>query len=240
MSGMIFEEYFDKFLNKQSFSGQKSNQMAISKEEYESLKTKMKNFELLAEKHKEIKSQNDKLLKEIDDMKEDGKNFKKLMEEKENYFKSLLRIRADFENYKKISERENDKYKSYVMERILKKLIDHHDDLVRALNLIKILENMGGIKDGFEIIVKNFEKVLEEEGVKRMKSEGEKFDPYKHEAIIVEEGRDDLPENTILEELEKGYYLNNKILRPAKVKISKNNRNLNNQNKKKKRNKNEE
>ena len=78
-----------------------------------------------------------------------------------------------------------------------------------------------GIKKGFEIIVSNFKKILSEEGVEPMNSEGEKFDPYKHEVVMVEEEREDLPENTIIEELEKGYYFNNKVLRPAKVKISK-------------------
>ena len=53
-----------------------------------------------------------------------------------------------------------------------------------------------------------------------MNCEGQKFDPYKQEVIIVED-RDDLPENTIIEELDKGYYYNNKVLKPAKVKISK-------------------
>ena len=62
---------------------------------------------------------------------------------------------------------------------------------------------------------------MEEEGVRAMDSQGQKFDPYKHEAMMVEEERDDLPENTIIEVFEKGYFLNSKILRPAKVKISK-------------------
>jgi molecular chaperone GrpE len=154
-------------------------------------------------------------------MKDDSRKFKELMEEKEKFLNSLLRVRADFENYRKRSERENSRYKEYVTETILKKLIEHYDDLTRALNLIEMLDNMEGIKNGFEIIVKKFEKLLFEETVKPMNSEGEKFDPYKHEAIIVEEGRDDLPENTILEEITKGYYIKDKILRPAKVKISK-------------------
>ncbi|MFX0138590.1 MAG: nucleotide exchange factor GrpE [Candidatus Hodarchaeota archaeon] len=154
-------------------------------------------------------------------MKDDGRKFKELLEEKEKFMNSLLRVRADFENYKKLSERENSRYKSYVMESMLKKLIDHYDDLVRALNLLKTIEDLDGIKNGFELIVRNFEKILTEEGVRPMDSEGEKFDPYKQEAVLVEEGRDDFPENTILEEITKGYYLKDKVLRPAKVKISK-------------------
>ncbi len=218
---MAFEEYFDRFINDRGFSPGKSGQISISQGDYKDLRAKAEKYEALVEEHKKVKTQNDRLLKELDDMKDDGRKFKELMEEKEKYLNSLLRVRADFENYKKRSEREKNRYKSYVMDTVLKKLIDHYDDLVRALNLLKMLEDVDGIKKGFEIIVKNFAKILSEEGVKPMNSEGEKFDPYKHEAVIVEEGRDDLPENTILEDITKGYYLKDKVLRPAKVKISK-------------------
>jgi len=218
---MTFEDYFDRFINDRGVPRGDSNQISISKGVYNQLKAKAEKYDALVEEHKKVKTQNDRLLKELDDMKDDGRKFKELMEEKEKYLNSLLRTRADFENYKKRSERENSMYKSYVLESILRKLIDHKDDLERALNLIKLIENMDGIKKGFEIIVKNFEKILDEEGVKPMNSECEKFDPYKHEAVLIEEGQDDLPENTILEEITKGYYLKDKILRPAKVKISK-------------------
>jgi len=221
MKNMVFEEYFDRFLNERGNPRRASNQILISRDEYESLRAKAENYELLAEEHKKVRTRNDELLKELDDMKEDGRKLKELMEENEKYLNSLLRTRADFENYKKRNERENERYRTYAMEGILKKLIGHYDDLVRALNLLEILENAEGIKKGFEIIVKNFKKILSEEGVEIMNSEGEKFDPYKHEVVMVEEERDDLPENTIIEELEKGYYFNNKVLRPAKVKISK-------------------
>ncbi len=221
MSDMVFEDYFDRFLKEQGFQKGSNSKVSISKNEYQTLKTKVEKYESLVEEHKKVKTRNDQLLKELDDMKEDGRKFKELEEEKEKFLHSLLRIRADFDNYKKRNERENAKYKAYALEGVLKKLINHYDDLIRALNLIKMLEGMDDIRKGFAIVVKNFEKMLEEEGVKPMISEGEKFDPYKHEAVMVEEGRDDLPENTIIEDLEKGYYFNNKVLRPAKVKISK-------------------
>jgi len=160
-------------------------------------------------------------MKEMDDLKEDARKFKELEEEKEKFLRSLLQVRADFDNYKKRQERENLNYKKYVLEGFLRKLIGHYDDLIRALNLLKMFEGADGITKGFEIIVKNFEKVIGEEGVRPMDSEGQKFDPYKHEAMMVEEGRDDLPDNTIIEVFDKGYFINDKILRPAKVKISK-------------------
>jgi molecular chaperone GrpE len=218
---MVFEDYFDRFIKERGSPRKASNQILVSRSDFEQLKARAQKYEALVEEHKKIKTQNDRLLKELDDMKEDGRKFKELLEEKEKFLNSLLRVRADFENYKKRRERENGKYREYLMENILKKLIDHYDDLNRALNLLKVLANMDGFKNGFEIIIKNFEKILNEEGVKPMNSEGEKFDPYKHESVIVEEGRDDLPENTILEEITKGYYFKDKVLRPAKVKISK-------------------
>ncbi|MFX1467784.1 MAG: nucleotide exchange factor GrpE [Promethearchaeota archaeon] len=221
LKNMVFEDYFDKFVNERGINRRGANQISISKKDYNTLRAKVEKYEALVEEHKKVKTRNDQLLKELDDLREDGRKFKELMEEKEKYLNSLLRVRADFENYKKRSERENNKYKLYLLEGILKKLIDHKDDLERALNIIKMVENMDGIKNGFEIIVKNFDKILEGEGVKPMNLEGQKFDPYKHEVVLVEESREDLPENTILEEITKGYYIKDKILRPAKVKISK-------------------
>ena len=174
---MTSEDYFDRFINERGFPRITSNQVSISRSDHEHLKAKVEKYEALVEEHKKIKTQNDRLLKELDDMKDDGRKFKELLEEKEKFMNSLLRVRADFDNYKKRSERENSRYKSYVIESMLKKLIDHYDDLIRALNILMMLEDMDGIKNGFEIIVKNFEKLLTEEGVKPMDSEGEKFDP---------------------------------------------------------------
>jgi molecular chaperone GrpE len=218
---MVFEDYYDRFTSQRGSQRRSQNQILITRKEFDSLEAKAQKYDALVEEHKKIKTYNDRLLKELDDLKNDARKFKELLDEKEKFLNSLLRTRADFENFKKRSEQENERYKSYIMEKMLKKLIDHYDDLIRALNLVKIVEGVDGFKKGFEIIVKNFEKILIEEGVKPMNSEGEVFDPYKHEALIVEENRDDLPENTILEELTKGYYYKDKILRPALVKISK-------------------
>jgi molecular chaperone GrpE (heat shock protein) len=60
-----------------------------------------------------------------------------------------------------------------------------------------------------------------------MESAGEKFDPYRHEALMVEEGRDDVPENTIVDVIEEGYFIKDKVLRPAKVRLSKPTRGIN-------------
>ncbi len=216
----MFDNYFDKFVNERGFNRSYPREISISKEKYEKLMEFAEKYELLAAEHKKIKSQNDTLLKELDDLKNDARRFKEFQEEKEKYFNSLLRVRADFENYKKFSERENAKYRSYFLEKILRKLIKHYEDLVRTKKALSTLEDGEHVKKGFEMVVKNFEKILEEEEVKAMNCEGEKFNPNFHEAILVEE-RDNLPENTILEELDKGYLYKQVCLRPAKVKIVK-------------------
>lgn len=209
------ENYFNSFMNDNVFNQGSSDRVTI--EDYNNL---IKKYELLAEEHKRIKTKNDELLKEIDDLKNDSRKLKQLEEDNKEFLNSLLRVRADFENYQKRTERENERYKTLATEKILKKLIQHYDDLIRALNMLEVIENGESMKKGFELLIKNFEKLLEEEGVRPMNCEGEKFDPYKQEAMMVEV-RDDLPENTIIEEIDKGYFFNNNVLRPAKVKISK-------------------
>lgn len=223
MRSMVFEDFFDQLSGERGYNrGRRSPEaVTISKNEFQTLKAKAEQYEALVEEHKRVKTWNDQLLKEMDDLKEDARGFKELQEEKEKFLRQLLQVRADFENHKKREAREGARYRQYVLEGLLLKLLNHYDDLERALNLMKMLEGMEGTWKGFEIIVRNFEKVMEAEGIKPMDSEGEKFDPYKHEAMMVEEGRDDIPENTIVEVLDKGYYLRDKVLRPAKVKISK-------------------
>ena len=218
-----FDDYFNNFLEENSLNRRSENNVSISKEDYKKLTRIAEAYKLLVEEYKKMQAKNEKLVEELNKLKQEEtetKEFKELQEEKEKLYNSLLRTKADFENYKKRIERDNQQYKTYALENILKKLVLHHDDLNRTLNGLKLLENGESISKGFELTVKNFEKTLKEEGVEPMNCEGQKFDPYKQEVMIVD-NRDDLPENTIVEELDKGYYYNNKILKPAKVKISK-------------------
>ncbi|MFX1323544.1 MAG: nucleotide exchange factor GrpE [Promethearchaeota archaeon] len=227
---MVFEDFFGGMMGDRRGNGRvrESEMVRVPLKDYESLKAKAKKYKALAEEHKalveehkKVKTWNDQMLKELDDMKQDARRFKELEEEKEKFLKQLLQVRADFDNYRKRQERENSKYKARVTQSILRRLTEHYDDLERASNQLKMLEGAEGISKGFEIIVNNFKKLLEAEGVRPMELEGERFDPYKHEALSVEEGRDDLPENTIVEVLDKGYYINDAVLKPAKVRISK-------------------
>jgi molecular chaperone GrpE len=217
---MVFEDYYDEFFNAQRSLEDPYRKVTISKDEYKKLVEKAEKCELLVRKMDEVVAKKTELERQIEYLKDDGRKLKELEEKTEKYLNSLVRTQADFDNYKKANQRENGRYRERVKEDILKKLIKHYEDLLRAFNVLDLIEKGESVKKGFKMIVKNFEKFLEDEGVKPMLSEGEKFDPYKHEALLVE-ANEEFPENTILEELNKGYYLNNKILKPAGVKISK-------------------
>ena len=214
---MVFEDYYDDFFKARRSLEDPYSKVAISKKEYEKLQKIAVNYEMLLKKFEMMEKTKSELEKELELLKDDGRKLKELEEENEN---SLLRTRADFENYKKSVDRNNEASQKQIKAKIARKLIKHAEDLERALKILKTLQNDESIQKGFKIIVQNFKKMLQEEGIRSMNSEGEKFDPYKHEALLVEE-RDDIPENTIIEEIDKGYFLNNEVLKPAGVKVSK-------------------
>ncbi len=217
---MVFEDYYDEFFNARRSLEDPYRKVTVSKEKYKNLVETAEKYQMLLKKLDQVESKKSELERQIEYLKDDGRKLKELEEKNEKYLNSLVRTQADFDNYKKANQRENERYRARVKEDIMKKLIKHYEDLLRALNVLDLIKKGESVKKGFKMIVENFEKFLEDEGVKPMHSEGEKFDPYKHEALMVE-ANEEFPENTIIEELNKGYYLNNKILKPAGVKISK-------------------
>ena len=149
---------------------------------------------------------------------------KKELEEKtrlaEDYLSQLKYLQADFENYKKMVAREREMYEMCATEELTKSLLPLIDNLEIAIASAKQNEDEPSFVEGIELIYKDLMAVLGKEGLKPIKAVGEKFDPYKHEVImtVIDDG---LPEDTVLEELEKGYMLGSKLLRTAKVKVSK-------------------
>src|SRR3989338_4050837 len=135
---------------------------------------------------------------EIIDELEEGKEERK----EKNFLEDLQRVQADFENYIKRVDKEKDRIKEIAKAELLLKLISIKDDFDKAVDI-----NNEGVK----IIHNNFKKFLEEEGVKEIKSLGEEFNHNLHE-VIKKNG-----DGKITEEVQKGYMLNDKILRIAKV-----------------------
>lgn len=212
---MVFGNQIGRKMHPHNRSNRQRNQISI--EEFKNLKEKAQKYEEIKKQNEELKQENEELKNNLEDVKQKAENYQ---EKAEKYLNKAQRLQADYENYKKRVDRDNQNYKRFATEKIVRKLIGHYDDLKRAQKIIETLEDDSSVKQGFQMIVKNFEKILDEEEIKPMECEGEKFDPYKHDAMLVREDSDK-PENTVLEELEKGYYFKDEVLRPAKVVVSK-------------------
>ena len=134
----------------------------------------------------------------------------------EEYTQTLKRLQADFENYMKRVEKEKEQLSAYSNHKLISKLLIVVDDVEKALEIVKTKD--AEIAKGIELIHKNFHKLLQEEGVSPIKAVGNNLDPYKHEVLDVVEGEKD---DEVVDELQKGYMIKDKVLRPSKVRISK-------------------
>ncbi|MBW3016172.1 nucleotide exchange factor GrpE [Candidatus Woesearchaeota archaeon] len=148
--------------------------------------------------------------------------FKRELAKKEamlaDYTDHLKRLQAEFENYCKRVEKERKDVAGFASERLIVKLLLVVDDFERALNELKGVPEE--TKKGIEMIFRNLHKILDEERVEPIRAVGERFDPYRHEVVLQVESEE--PEDVIVEELQKGYTMNGKVIRYSKVKISKN------------------
>ena len=131
----------------------------------------------------------------------------------DEYLNGWKRERADFLNYKKDEMERIGQLVKYANEEIILKLLPVLDNLCLATNHIK--------DDGILQIKKQFEDFLAKEGIEAIKTIGEKFDPNTMEAIEEIPMINDQRLNTVIEETQRGYTLHGKLIRPAKVKISK-------------------
>jgi len=140
-------------------------------------------------------------------------------ESKDNYDK-WLRALAEFDNYKKRQEREKADFCKFAMESLMKELLPVLDNLDRALEHSKVNEVPQSFIEGLELARKSFWDVLDKNGLKHVDAVGEKFDPNYHEAIMQQDDPDS-EENTILTEVQKGYLLHDRLIRPSMVVVSK-------------------
>jgi molecular chaperone GrpE len=132
----------------------------------------------------------------------------------------MLRIRADFENSRKRLERDKTDFIKYANDQIISQLIPFVDDFKRAFAAADQTKDFEVLHRGVEMILKHLIELLKQKGVTEIEAVGKKFDPAFHEAMLQVE-TDEHPENTIVEEFQKGYLLNDRVLRAAKVKVAK-------------------
>jgi molecular chaperone GrpE len=132
-----------------------------------------------------------------------------------------LRTYADFENYRKRMQRDQAEFRKYANEQMALELLTVIDHLGLALRHAGESGSAGeGLHQGVEMVYKQFRDVLEKFGIKPFKAEGEPFDPAMHDAMMQVETAD-VPENTVVQVFQDGYLYHEKVLRHAKVGVSK-------------------
>lgn len=172
-------------------------------------------------KQEEHKHDDHKKKKKKEDLPDE---VKKEMEEKDARIKSLeeriLYLQADFENFKRIKAKEKEDTVRFGNEVLIKELLPVLDNFELALKHSESTEDYKAVHDGVKLILNEFLKVLERAGVKPVEAMGRKFDPNFHEAMFQEEREDEEPD-TVVSELQRGYLLNDRLIRPSRVGVSK-------------------
>ena len=128
----------------------------------------------------------------------------------------LLRKAAEFENYKRRTEQNTINFAKYASENIILELLPIIDDLSRSLKSSKEKSENDPFYKGIELILNKFNKVLESQGVKAIETIGKEFN-VEHHDVMMQIPRADVKPHVIVEEIEKGYFLNDKVIRHAKV-----------------------
>ncbi len=129
-----------------------------------------------------------------------------------------LRLAAEFENYKRRGQREQGEAIRFANEGLLKEMLPIVDNLERAIRSAKASPTLDGITQGVDLTLKQFLETLARFGVRPIASVGEPFDPARHQAVSRTAG--DAPENSVIEEYQRGYLLHDRVLRPAMVSVS--------------------
>lgn len=159
----------------------------------------------------------------ITNLKEDLAALKEELREarksSDNNLNRLKYMMAEFDNYRKQMEKQIDSRIESGKAELLVKFLSLRDDYLRALEMAKQSKSETVVIEGLEGILKNFDSLLRSEGVMEIETIGTPFDPNVHDAIGFSH-QDEIEENIITKEIRKGYMLNNKVLRPSLVLIS--------------------
>ena len=153
--------------------------------------------------------------------KEDYEALEKKVAERDELHDKYLKVHAEYENTRKRLEKEKYDHMKFANESIIFELFPIVDNFDMALMSMDTAKDKAAVMDGIKLVQKQFHKILEENGVKKIETEGKEFNPNIHEAVCVENSQD-VADDMILEEIRPGYLLNERLLRAAQVKVAKN------------------
>ena len=184
---------FDKgnpFVNKDSNKGEETNTMT-----------------------EEIKEQDNEIVEET------SSETDKLKADYETLNNQYLRLAADFDNYRKRQEQEREALLKYGKQECMKKIIEVVDNFDRAVQAVEKIEEVDKMKETFHVLNRQLIDSLTKLGLEHIECVGQKFDPNLHEAVM-QTPTDEYEEDTIINELQKGYKLGDKVLRPSMVSVA--------------------
>jgi molecular chaperone GrpE len=147
-----------------------------------------------------------------------GSDLEKLRAERNDLFERLARLQAEFDNYRKRAAKENAEYRDYAVSDAARSLLPVVDSFTLALK--NSTAKPEDLRKGVELIYKQLQDVLQKLNIERIPSQGEPFDPRVHEAIEMVE-TNEAQDHHVLEELQPGYRIKGRLLRPAMVRVAK-------------------
>lgn len=137
----------------------------------------------------------------------------------DNLNNQYIRLAADFDNYRKRQAQERENLLKYGAENTLKQLIEVLDNFDRGQKAVENIEDCQKIKDSFNLVLKQMKDILTKIGLETIETEGKEFDPNFHEAVM-QTPTSEHPEGTIINELQKGYKIGDKVLRASLVNVA--------------------
>lgn len=145
--------------------------------------------------------------------------FNELQQKYDTLNQQYLRLAADFENYRKRQEHEREDLLKFGTENALKKMIEVLDNFERGKKALESVEDCVKVKESFDLVHKQTIDALKKLGLEEIETEGKEFDPNFHDAVM-QTPTSEHPEHTVINELQKGYKMGDKILRPALVNVA--------------------
>ncbi|MFD0682694.1 MULTISPECIES: nucleotide exchange factor GrpE [unclassified Paenibacillus] len=142
-----------------------------------------------------------------------------LRKESEENYQRYLRAQADFDNFRRRTRLEKEEFAKYASMKVIEQLLPVLDNLERALNAGQEGKDYEALHKGVDMISRQLDQTLANEGLQAMESVGQPFNPEFHQAIMQVESEEH-EEGIVVEEIQKGYLLKDKVLRPAMVKVS--------------------
>ncbi|WP_342461812.1 nucleotide exchange factor GrpE [Bacillus sp. FSL R5-0286] len=172
----------------------------------------------------EVEAQEEAVQAETEEVKHDEQSayqekideLQQLLDEKEN---KILRVQADFENYKRRARTEVETVQKYRSQHVVSDLLPALDNFERALGIDPDNEQTKSLLEGMQMVYRQLVEALKNEGVEPIEAVGKEFDPNLHQAVMQVED-ENYDSNIVVEELQKGYKLKDRVIRPSMVKVN--------------------